>query len=351
MAYSNQGTQNPLLQTGTFNNIQIDNRTFIDRAYGALKLRPQQISGEMIQIALDLMNLVQLDMLNDSAPLWTIRKHVMPLYQGQQQYVMPPATNDINRAFYRTMANQTSAATITQSTAYYQWSFTQATQVTTINLLWPSASFPVLYQYSSDNVNWTTAVASNVTHNGLVGYSVQDIDNASMYQYWRVIPATSQNGVPILVPNTLPSTLSGQVYNTPTDVLMYRMNKDDYWNMTNKSFQGRPLQYWVDRQLDVQMDLWPAPDATAAQNFMVVWRNRMICDVGSLQNAIELPGRWYLAFFYRVASELAFCTPEVDPDVSGQIQAKADAHWKRAWTEERDKSPVKFQTQIGVYTS
>jgi hypothetical protein len=350
MASTNQGTVNPLLTTGTYNNIAIDNRTFIDRVYGALKLRPQQITAEMILIGLDMINLVQLDMLNDAAPLWTLRKYIQPLYQGQQQYVLPPSTNDVTKAFYRTMSNLTSSATITNSTAYYQWSFTQPTQVTTINLNWPSASFPVQYQYSLDNVNWSTAANSSSTHNGIVGYSAQDIDNASAYQYWRVIPATSQNGVPITVPNTLPLTLSGQVYNTPADIEMYRMNRDDYWNLTNKTFQGRPLQWWMDRQIYPQMDLWPAPDATAAQNFMVVWRQRMIADAGSLQNTLEIPPRWYLAFFYRVAAELAFCTPEVDPEVTGQIQAKSDAHWKRAWGEERDKSPIKFQTQIGVYT-
>jgi hypothetical protein len=350
MAYSSQGTTNPLLSTGYQNNIQIDNRTLIDRAYGALKLRPQQITGEMIQIALDMMNLVQLDMLNDAAPLWTLKKWVTPLTQGQQQYVLPPATNDVRSAFYRTMSNLTTNTTITQSSASYQWTFTQATQVTTIALSWPSASIPISVQTSPDNINWTTVYSSSTVDNGVTGSVAYDIDNANTAQYWRVIPATVQNGVTITPANTLPLTLSGQVYNSPQDVLMYRMNFDDYANLTTKTFQGRPLQFWLDRKIVPQMDLWPAPDATAAQNFMVVWRQRMISDVGSLQNTIECAPRWYFAFFYRLAAELAFCTPEVDPDVTAQIQAKADTHWKRAWNEERDKSPVKFQTNLRIYT-
>ena len=347
-AKNSQGTVNPLLTTGTQNNIAIDNRTFLDRCYGALKLRPQQITGEMLQIGLDMINLVQLDMLNDSAPLWTIKKYVAPLVQGQQQYNLPPSTNDVASAFYRTMANQTSAATVTQTTGYYQWQFASATQVTTVILNWPTASVPVTFQTSPDGVVWTTVASSGVVDNGTTGSVAYDIDNANYSLFWRAIPSTSQNGLP--VSNTLPLGLFGAVYNTPQDVLMYRMNRDDYWNLTNKTFQGRPLQFWLDRQIVPRMDLWPAPDSTAAQNVMVVWRQRMIADAGSLQNTIEFPGRWYLPFFYRVAAELAFCTPEVDPEITGQIQAKADQMWRRAWNEERDKSPVKFQTDLRIYT-
>jgi len=351
VAYSSQGTVNPLLITGTYNKILIDNRTFLDRCYGALKLRPQQITGEMLQIGLDIMNLTQLDMLNDTAPLWTIGKHVIALVQGQSQYVLPPNTNDVQSAFYRTMSNLTSSSTITQSTASYQWYFPAgATAVDTISLNWPSSSFPIQVQTAPDGANWTTVYSSGATTLGLTGNVPYDIDNANSAIYWRVIPATTLNGLPISPANTLPITLSGQVYNTPADILMSRLNKDDYWNLTNKKIQGRPLQWWMDRKLDPQMDVWQVPDATAAQNFMVVWRQRMIADPGSLQNTIEFPPRWYLPFLYKVAAELAFCTPEVDPSVTSQITSKADLMYRRALSEERDKSPVKFQTNIGVYT-
>lgn len=333
-----------LQYSNTSSQIQVDTRTFIDRCYGVLKLRPQQVSQEMIQIALDIINLVQLDLLNDGCPLWTIQKHLQTLSQGQQQYALPAATNDIVKAFYRTMANLTASGTLTQSINALQYAFTTATNVTTFALNWPSASFGVTFQNSPDGITWTQVSTSNLFQTGLTGQVYYDLDNSAAALYWRVIPTV------VSPANTLPVTVVGAVYNTPTDVEMYRMNRDDYWNLTNKTFQGRPLQFWLDRKVAPQMDVWPAPDATAAGNLMLVWRQRMIFDPGTLQQTLEFPPRWYLPFVYMVSEELGMVTPEADPTVVGMVVSKARMMRQRAWLEERDKSPVKFQTNIGIYT-
>lgn len=348
------------LQTSnTFNSVQVDTRTFIDRCYGALKLRPQQITVEMIQIAQDVINLVQQDLVNDSAPLWTVHNVLVPLIQGQRSYVLPNGTSDVQMAFFRTLFNQTSNAAVTAGSAAYQLQFSTPSQVSSVLVTFPTVVFPVIIQNSPDGVTWTNAYVSTIYDVGQPGEQGNgsllsvwyDTANSNFQPFWRVIPATLSpvNNQTITPPNTM-TGVTAQVYNTPADVLMYRMNKDDYWNMTNKAFQGRPLQYWLNRQINPVMDLWPTPDALSAQSVMLVRRQRYIMDVGNLQQTVEFPARWYLPFFYMVAAELAFCTPEVDPNVTAQVTAKAEQMRKRAWNEERDKSPIKFQTQIGQYT-
>jgi hypothetical protein len=287
-------------------------------------------------------------MLNDACPLWTQKKHLVTLSQGQQQYQLPASTNDVRAAFFRNMSNLTGSAAATYATGSYQFAFSQPTQVTTVSLNWPSASFLIQFQTSLDGVNWTTVAASGPITTGQTGTVFYDIDNANTATYWQAIPAASFNGQ--VLTNTFPAGLTGQVYNMPQDVLMYRMNKDDYWNLTTKTFQGRPLQFWLDRQIVPQMDVWPAPDFVSAQQVMVVWRQAMLMDVGSLQNTLNIAPRWYLAFFYRVAAELGLCTPEADPTAVQMLQARSDQAWRKAWLEERDNSPVKFQTNIGAYT-
>jgi|SRR5580692_4964979 len=348
-----------LTTSNTFQNIQVDTRTFIDRVYGALKLRPQQITGEMVQIALDMINLVQQDLVNDAAPLWSTHTALIPLIQGQRSYTLPFGTNDVTDAFYRTVFNQTSSGTATSSSAAYQLQFQTPFFVSNVKVTFPSVVFPIIIQSSPDGVNWTTCYTSSIYDIGQPGEQGQgsllsvwySTANSNAQTFWRVIPATVSpvNQQTINPPNTM-TGVTAQVYNTPADVLMYRMNKDDYWNMTNKNFQGRPLQWWMDRQINPVMNLWPQPDALAAQNLMLVRRTRYLMDTGNLQQTVEFPARWYLPFLYMVAAEVAFCTPEVDPTVTDQVNAKAQSMRKRAWLEERDKSPIKFQTQIGVYT-
>lgn len=341
----------PIPTTGTVTTVAYDTRTVIDRAYGAIGVVPQLITGEKIQIAQDLLSLILTDLVNTANPLWCLEKVLMTLNQGQKSYALPAGTNDVRNAFYRTMSNVT-PATATATTGAYTLDFglnaagtNNDTFVGSWALNWGSTvSFPVTFQQSEDNATWAQTGISGLataTGTGVIWYDMA-ITNAK--RYWRVIPT------PATIPNLLPLTIVGSVYNTPNDILMYRMNADDYFNMTNKDFQGRPLQFWFDRKLVPEMKLWPQPDATAAQNLMPVYRQRLIMDVGSLQQAIEVPTRWFYTIIFVLADALGFVTPEANPAKWAAAQRRAAQMLATTWTEERDKSPVKFQTGIGVYT-
>lgn len=337
--------------TGTVSTVAYDTRTVIDRAYGAIGVVPQLITGEKIQIAQDLLSLVMTDMVNTANPLWCLEKILVTLNQGQKSYDMPIGTNDVRNVFYRTMSNVTPAA-FTLSTAAYTIDFglnpagtNNDTFVGSWSINWGSnTSFPVTFQQSEDNVNWTQTGKSTLgtaTGTGVIWYDMA-VTNAK--RYWRVIPT------PVTVPNLLPLSIVGSVYNTPNDILMYRMNADDYFNMTNKDFQGRPLQFWFDRQLVPEVKLWPQPDATAAQNLMPIYRQRLIMDVGTLQQAVEVPTRWFYTIIFMLGDALGFVTPEANPEKWAACQRRAAQMQNTTWTEERDKSPIKFQPNIRQYT-
>ena len=342
--------------SGTITTLAYDNRTVIDRAYGKLGLTPQQITGEKIQIAQDLLSLILTDTVNTANPLWCLEKCLVTLNQGQKSYGLPAGTNDVRNAFYRTMSNVTPSAFTALPTSYTidfglnPQGANHDTFVASMSINWgANTSIPVTFQQSEDNVTWTQCGVSSLlgtqTGTGLIWYDMA-ITNAK--RYWRVIPTVLTP--PPLVPATLPTNIVVSTYNTPADVMMYRMNADDYFNMTNKDFQGRPLQFWLDRQLAPLMKLWPQPDLMASQNVMVVYRQRLIMDVGTLQQAMELPARWFLTIITRLAAEVGPATPEADPAKVQIAVAQAAQLGKTTWTEERDKSPVKFQTNIGIYT-
>jgi hypothetical protein len=337
--------------TGTVTTVAFDTKTVIDRAYGAIGIVPQLITGEKITIAQELLSLVMTDMVNTANPLWCLEKILVTLNQGQKSYTMPPGTNDIRNAFFRTMSNITPAV-FTATTAAYTVDFglnpagvNNDNFVASWSIDWGSnVSFPVTFQQSEDQVTWKQTGVSGLgtqTGTGLIWYDMA-ITNAK--RYWRVIPT------PQTVPNLLPLTIVGSVYNTPNDILMYRMNADDYFNMTNKDFQGRPLQFWLDRKLDPEMKLWPQPDLMASQNLMPVYRQRLIMDVGTMQQAIEVPTRWFYTVVFMLGDALGFVTPEANPEKWAACQRRAAQMQSTTWTEERDKSPIKFQLNLSQYT-
>jgi len=133
--------------------------------------------------------------------------------------------------------------------------------------------------------------------------------------------------------------------------MMARLNADSYESYPNKAFQGRPLQFWLDRQLQPVMNLWPTPDAASALLPLVVYRQRYIADVGTLPQVIEVPQYAYESITWKLAANLAWDTPEVDPKLCPALEAKAESMMRIMWNQDRDKSPINLQYGIGVYTA
>jgi hypothetical protein len=140
--------------------------------------------------------------------------------------------------------------------------------------------------------------------------------------------------------------------NTPTQIPLARMNRDDYTNLPNLFFQSnRPLQYWFDRQVNNPiMHLWPVPNDGAATYQIVLWRQRYIMDVGTMTQELEIPQRWYEAIVANLAAKLALEIVEVDAGIIPVLDAKAAQALNIAQMEERDNSPMMIAPNISMYT-
>jgi hypothetical protein len=218
--------------------------------------------------------------------------------------------------------------------------FYSGTPVSTMGIFWTANSVPVAFEWSADGIVWETiqtetpvAVAGQWTW-----YDMQTVVTA---RYFRVRAITG--------------TLSfDQIYmaNTPTEIPLARMNRDDYTNLPNKVFQSnRPLQYWLDRVIPQPvMYLWPIPNLQATVYQIVVWRQRQIMDVGTMTQELEVPQRWYEAIVANLAAKMALEIVEVDPSLIPMLDAKADKALAIAQAEERDNSPITWAPNIAMYT-
>lgn len=327
--------------SGTVSMTVFNTRKVIDHAYRRCRIPPEGISSEQLAFALDTLYLILSMLANRGLQLWCIERYLMPLYQAQGLITMPNGIVDILNTNLRTVevVNTPGAINTTTSTTY-QTQFPTATQVTTIGIEWSGASTSYALETSSDGVTWTTlatesdpgAVANDVTW--------VDVQGSLATLYFRVRATVGTlNQTQVLLSNT------------PNEIPMARLNRDDYVNLPNKAFQGRPLQFWCDRTLNNPvLYLWPVPSDQFVTAQVVVWVKRYIMDVGKMTQEIEVPQRWFDAIVYLLASRIAEETPTVDPQMIAILDQKAQRSLLEAENEERDDSPIYLTPNIAVYT-
>ena len=315
-------------------------RKVIDHAYRRCRIPPEGISSEQIDFALDTLYLVLSMLANRGLQLWCIERYLMPLYEAQGLITMPNGIVDILNTNLRTIEVVNENTTDTTTSTTYTTIFPAQTQVTVIGIEWSGASTSYALETSNDGTTWTT-LSTQDNPNATAGMVTWvDVQGSLATTYFRVRATTG-------VLNQTQVILA----NTPNEIPMARLNRDDYVNLPNKTFEGRPLQFWCDRQLNNPvLYLWPVPSAQFVTAQVVVWVKRYIMDVGTMTQEIEVPQRWYDSIVYVLASRLAEETPTVDPQMIAILDQKAQRSLLEAENEERDDSPIYLTPNIAVYT-
>jgi hypothetical protein len=327
MAYSNTVSQT------VFNT-----RKVIENAIRRCKLPAESITAEYVDIANDQLYLLLSDLANMGAPLWCIEKQIIPLYDGVGDVVLDTKVVDILNSNFRQL--QTVSGTNTTTSTTHTIAFGGDTFVTTVGIKWLAASVPIALERSLDNIVWETIQTENpVAISG--EWTWFDLESSIATPYFRVRATTGTL--------TFEEIYTG---NTPTEIPLARMNRDDYTNLPNKYFQSnRSLQYWYDRVIpNPVMHLWPVPNSGADYSQLVIWIQRYIMDVGTMTQELEVPQRWYEAIVSMLAAKMAMEIVEVEVGMIGMLDAKAQQALYTAQAEERDNSPMTIAPNIAMYT-
>lgn len=324
--------------SGTVSRTVFDTRRVIEHAARRCKMPAQSLSAEHVDIANDALYLLLSDLANQGAPLWCIERQVYPLYEGVDRIPLDVGTVDIMNSNLRQLQEVSGTNTDTATERVVQ--FASTTPVSVVGIRWSAASAPIEIARSSDGLTWD--VIQSETPAATAGeWTWFDLDSTVASEYLRVRATSGTLDFSQLYPG-----------NTPTEIPLARLNKDDWTNLPNKAFQStRPLQFWLDRQIpNAFMRLWPVPNAAATTFQIVVWRHRQIMDVGTMTQELEVPQRWYETIVAMLASKLAMEYVEVDASLVPMLDAKAQQALYVAQQEERDKSPLNIAPAIGAYT-
>jgi hypothetical protein len=334
---------------------------------------PGSLNAEDLQTAQNAAFLCLSSLVNQGVPLWTIEKIVLGINLNQYLLPFPPGTIDVRNVLYRynvlpsggtpaSSAGGNAAAAFdnigltpcvqTAPNGNISYNFGQSVLIPFVGFLNNSTeTLSPVWEWSNDGITWTQMAAGSNAGGQTGSFGAQpyvagqwywqDIAQPVSAQYFRL----RETGGGIL-------NVMQVVFGQPArEVTISRSNADDYQNLPYKNQvggNGRPLQYWFDRQIQPQMWLWPSSGYIF--NSLVCYARRMIQDVGNLTDILEVPTRWLDAICADLASRLSYELQGVQPARVQALEMKAAKALQIAQTEERDDSPVLYQVNIGPYT-
>jgi len=117
-----------------------------------------------------------------------------------------------------------------------------------------------------------------------------------------------------------------------TDYEMDRIARGDYLDFPDKTSQGRPSQFYLDRKIQPVINLWQVPENSTDQ--LVYYYVRRIEDADALTNTTAIPFRFYPCMVAGLAYYLAM---KRAPDRLGLLQGVYEAEFARAAEEDEDR--------------
>lgn len=136
---------------------------------------------------------------------------------------------------------------------------------------------------------------------------------------------------------------NGSGTSSQTDLTLDRVSREYYLNIPNKLTPGRPVQYFVDRQITPVLYLWPIPNQ---QYYIVMNKLVRMDDAAAGANTLAIPFRFYPC----LAAGLAYyISLKKAPERTQMLRASYEEEFQRAAGEDRDRAGLKLTPVQNFY--
>lgn len=129
-----------------------------------------------------------------------------------------------------------------------------------------------------------------------------------------------------------------------TDYSLDRLSRSDYLDIPNKTTQGRPNQFFLDRQITPNLKLWPVPDNSTD----VVYYDALtrMDDADNYVNTMDMPFRFYPC----LAAGLAYyISLKRAPNRVQLLKSVYEEEFERAAIEDRDRASFNVAPKYDYY--
>ena len=241
------------------------------------------------------MNFLFADWANRGLNRWTIDQVSQTVASGISSYPVGVITATVGSS-----ASLTLGETITGGTSAVTASIITKPSATTITLTVPSGTFT-----SGETITGGTSSASTTIS---ASPSLDDV----------------QSTIDIL---------SAVVRRSDSDISISRISRDDYLSIPTKSSTGRPIQFYVDRQITPVVKVWLTPENNT--DIIIYDRLVRIDDADASVNTVEVPFRFYPC----LAAGLAYyISMKRAPDRMQFLKVVYEEEFLRAAEEDRDRA-------------
>ena len=129
--------------------------------------------------------------------------------------------------------------------------------------------------------------------------------------------------------------LSGVIRRDDSDISITRVSRDEYLAIANKTTTGRPVQFYVNRQITPVVTVWPVPENSTDQ--FIYDRLVRIDDADASVDTMEIPFRFYPC----LAAGLAYyISLKRAPERIQILKGLYEEEFTRAAEEDRDKASL-----------
>lgn len=342
------GTTSNTWTFGTSSNLNL-----LENVFQRLGILPDLITPEKTRAFTYSANLILSEFTNRGVNLFQVKQTVLNLIANQAAYALPTGTNNILEATLRTSSrplggtayssaggtaqnafdnNSSTACTQTSANGYisYNYGTNNAYPIQMVGIQSNvTTTYTLVAEYSSDNITWYNSVTmpAQTYTAGLNVWFVVPIPTGA--QYYRV----RETGGATL--NVQELYFNNNIY----DTVMTPISRSEYVFYPQKNQTGRPTLFYVDRQINPVVYLWPVP--VPPYSAMYITYTRLIQDFGTLQNAIDLPPQFFKAFRDAMVLEMALMYAPPDFDMT-KAESAAEESFNRAARENRERVPLRI---------
>ena len=138
--------------------------------------------------------------------------------------------------------------------------------------------------------------------------------------------------------------LSVVVRRDGTDFSIDRISRDEFLSIPTKTTEGRPTQFFLDRQITPNLKIWPLPENST--DVLIYDSLTRINDADTAKNTMEVPFRFYPC----LAAGLAYyISLKRAPERVQMLKAVYEEEFRRAIDEDRDRASFQISPSLRNY--
>tara|TARA_R100000278_G_scaffold92397_1_gene70396 strand:+ start:224 stop:895 length:672 start_codon:yes stop_codon:yes gene_type:complete len=153
-----------------------------------------------------------------------------------------------------------------------------------------------------------------------------------------VTEGTSEYNLGTNVIDVLDVVCRRTVNSTQTDISMDRLSRSEYINIPNKTTKARPSQFFIDKQNNPVLKVWPAPENST--DILVFNKLVRMDDADAATNTMDMPFRFYPCF----AAGLAYyISVKRAPEKTALLKQLYEEEFDRAMSQDEDRASFRIR--------